>query len=214
LYPFVGGTATTHKFNLKDPRDLDAAYRLVFNGGWTHSSNGATPNGTTGYADTKLNTNILSTTNTSFSLYLRTTSRPAGSLYPVDLGAFTSDYSGRYGLSYISSDGNSYFDVYNRNTVSNINFGTGFVQYSRTSSSLAKVFYKNTLVNTNTNGTNSYTNPNNNIYLGALHLGSGLDSYSNREQAFASIGDGLTDTEAANFYTAVQAFQTTLGRQV
>jgi hypothetical protein len=27
LYPFVGGTATTHKFNLKDPRDLDAAYR-------------------------------------------------------------------------------------------------------------------------------------------------------------------------------------------
>ena len=27
IYPFVGGTATTHKFNLKDPRDLDAAYR-------------------------------------------------------------------------------------------------------------------------------------------------------------------------------------------
>ncbi len=28
LYPFVGGTATAHKFNLKDPRDLDAAFRL------------------------------------------------------------------------------------------------------------------------------------------------------------------------------------------
>lgn len=34
------------------------------------------------------------------------------------------------------------------------------------------------------------------------------------ECAFASIGDGLTDTEAVNFYTAVQRFQTTLGRQV
>jgi hypothetical protein len=40
LYPFVGGTASQHKFNLKDPRDLDAAFRLVFTGGWTHSSNG------------------------------------------------------------------------------------------------------------------------------------------------------------------------------
>jgi hypothetical protein len=25
LYPFVGGSAASHKFNLKDPRDLDAA---------------------------------------------------------------------------------------------------------------------------------------------------------------------------------------------
>jgi len=38
--------------------------------------------------------------------------------------------------------------------------------------------------------------------------------YSNRNIAFASIGDGITDTEASNFYTAVQAFQTTLSRQV
>ena len=26
IYPFVGGSATSHKFNLKDPRDLDAAF--------------------------------------------------------------------------------------------------------------------------------------------------------------------------------------------
>ncbi len=39
-------------------------------------------------------------------------------------------------------------------------------------------------------------------------------TYANREYAFASIGDGLNDTEAANFYTAVQTFQTTLGRNV
>jgi uncharacterized protein (DUF927 family) len=38
--------------------------------------------------------------------------------------------------------------------------------------------------------------------------------YSQRNIAFASIGDGLSDTEAGNLYTAVQAFQTTLGRQV
>ncbi len=31
-------------------RDLDAAYRINFSTGWTHSSNGMTPNGTSAYA--------------------------------------------------------------------------------------------------------------------------------------------------------------------
>jgi len=39
-------------------------------------------------------------------------------------------------------------------------------------------------------------------------------NYSNRQQSFASIGDGLTDAEALSFYNAVQTFNTTLGRQV
>jgi len=55
IYPNVGGSATSHKFNLKDPRDLDAAYRVVFNGGWTHSAAGAVSNGTNAYADTFIN---------------------------------------------------------------------------------------------------------------------------------------------------------------
>jgi hypothetical protein len=54
LYPFVGGTASTHKYNLKNPLDTDAAFRLTFSGGWTHSANGVQPNGTNGYADTFL----------------------------------------------------------------------------------------------------------------------------------------------------------------
>ena len=75
IYPFVGGTATAHKWNLKDPRDLDAAFRLVFNGGWTHSSTGATPNGTNGYADTKFNANTnLTNGNFHLSFYSRTNS--------------------------------------------------------------------------------------------------------------------------------------------
>jgi hypothetical protein len=65
-------------------------------------------------------------------------------------------------------------------------------------------------------GTNTNTNisslPNANIYVGASNGSSVI--YTNRQCAFASIGDGLTDTQASNFYTAVQAFQTTLSRQV
>jgi hypothetical protein len=40
IYPFVGGTEETHKYNLKDPRDLDEAYRLVYSGNITHSLTG------------------------------------------------------------------------------------------------------------------------------------------------------------------------------
>ena len=53
IYPMVGGTAYTHKFNLKNPQDTNAAYRLSFAGGWTHNSSGAKPDGVSGtYADT------------------------------------------------------------------------------------------------------------------------------------------------------------------
>ena len=55
-----------------------------------------------------------------------------------------------------------------------------------------------------------------NIYIGAYnaYLNGTPAQYSNHQQALTSIGNGLTDTEAANYYTAVQAFQTTLGRNV
>jgi ligand-binding sensor domain-containing protein len=42
----------------------------------------------------------------------------------------------------------------------------------------------------------------------------GFVSYQNNQFAFHYIGDGLTDTEAANLYTRVQAYQTALSRQV
>jgi hypothetical protein len=64
------------KYNLKDARDLDAAFRLTWSGGWTYSATGATPNGTNAYADTKLlpSTN-LSQNSTHLSSYIRNTSQ-------------------------------------------------------------------------------------------------------------------------------------------
>ena len=51
LYPFAGTTSTSQKYNLKNPADTDAAFRLTFAGGWTHDVNGAKGNGTNGYAN-------------------------------------------------------------------------------------------------------------------------------------------------------------------
>ena len=75
LYPFVGGTASSHKFNLKDPRDLDAAYRLVFNGGGIHSSTGYAGNASNAWANTHLFAqNTLTNSNLHVSFYSRTAS--------------------------------------------------------------------------------------------------------------------------------------------
>ena len=52
------------------------------------------------------------------------------------------------------------------------------------------------------------------MYIGASNWTGTTNQYTPHQNAFTSIGDGLTDTEAANLYTAVQAFQTALNRQV
>jgi len=215
IYPFVGGTASTHKYNLKDPRDLDAAFRLVFNGGWTHSSNGATPNGTNGYAETYYSPSVNSTiTDNHFMMYLPSVTLPASNT--TDLGAFTADYNSRFALSYFQNPSfdTTNFDVRKRTTVSNSLIGSGFVLYSRSATNLAKVYFNNSNVVTDTSTTSSYLYPNITVYLGALHLGTTASAFSNRLNSFTSIGDALTDTEAANLYTIVQNYQTALGRQV
>ena len=207
LYPFVGGTATSHKWNLKDPRDLDAAYRLVFNGGWTHSSTGALPNGTTAYADTKLMPIFnLSFSSTHFSKYNRTNDLTGNKMDGTAHNTFSSFFQHNY------TSANMAIGVL-ASVVSYTPTDTrGFFISTRTSNVVVKAFRNNSqLGSTNTNFSDEL--PNQAFYLGARNSGLPSD-YNNYESAFASIGDGLTDTEAANFYTAVQAYQTTLGRQV
>ncbi len=206
IYPFVGGTATSNKFNLKDPRDLDAAFRLVFNGGVTHNSNGVTGNGTNGYANTFLNEqSILSLNSKNISLYVRnnvTTSNV------TQMGVYISAAS-----RFILNFGNSlnYSTLGGGQVDHSLNYPVkGFVCMSRTNSSNFKYYQNNDAPVTKTSS--SATN-NGNFFILALNSGS-PSQYCPDNLAFASIGDGLTDTEAANFYTAVQAFQTALSRNV
>ena len=83
IYPFVGGTAALHKWNLKDPQDTNAAFRLVFTGGWTHSSTGALPNSTNAFANTYLDSATIGSTG-SLGYYSRTNLLTAA--INIDLG--------------------------------------------------------------------------------------------------------------------------------
>lgn len=208
LYPIVGGGAGSHAVNLKTP----GTYNLTFATGMTHSSTGMVSNGTTGYANTQFNPSTQSTlNNTHLSFYSRTNVENSS----IDAG--NSNGSGTQWLLATRFTGvGAISDQYNSTTgrITNANTNSqGFYIQSRTASNVHKLFKNNSqLGTTNTGASGSLLNLN--LTLLCSNQNGTPISYSTRECAFASIGDGLTDAEAANFYTAVQTMQTTLSRQV
>jgi hypothetical protein len=218
VYPFVGGSAASHKWNLVAPRDEDAAYRLGFNGTWTHSSNGATPS--TANADTYLNPATVFAGGTySLGIYLR--DNPAsGQTYRVDIGCASQVPEGvddRFFSHIVSGDGTGYFDYRSRMTVSNATYGeaTGFHALSRTSSSSLKVFRNGIEKAHNTSSSDTYPIPSRSVWLGANNNSDTLArNHSNRQIAFAFLGNSLTDAEVGVMHSAVHTFQTTLSRNV
>jgi hypothetical protein len=211
IYPFVGGTASTHKWNLKDPRDLDAAYRLVFNGGGTHTSTGYKGNGSNGYANTFISpSSTLTANNIHFSYYNRTN----GSEERYDIGATLSSPTRSIvaALSWYDASANRVFFSISSNEKDIVNTDPRkfFIANKTTAGSLSG------FINTTktTYAVTDSTLPTIPMFINARNVNGANDLASSKECAFASIGDGLTDTDAANFYTAVQTFQTTLGRNV
>ena len=172
--------ASQMKYNLKDARDLDAAFRLTWSGGWTYSATGATPNGTNAYADTKFNqeNNWTSNTNAAIGFYSRTDIANA----KVDIGALSNSTSGTNGSAiYSRYSSNIIFSAINSSGVSSVaNLNSlGFFIASRDNSIQYKI-YKFGTTNINTTQTSSLsTNINRNIYLGAANdvSASGASSY-------------------------------------
>ena len=210
IYPFVGGTATTHKWNLKDPRDLDEAFRLVFNGGWTHNSGGALPNGTTGYATTYYNPS------SNFTLFLGYYSVTNGNTGTDQIDMGSTDLIKWTWLSawYKTGVYNNILATNSRATpllnggVQTDSRGWYWINKVGTTSKLGK--------NTNilTSDTDNVNPGSRRIAIGALGTPTGANYYSNRATAFSVIAEGLSDADTSNLYTLIQTFQTTLGRQV
>ena len=203
LYPVVGGVASSHAVNLKQP----GTFNLTFQTGWTHSSTGMTPNGAT-YADTGLAPTLMAQDSIHGSSYLRNNTTSDGP-------AFSSEQATTYNNSFYlwpkQVTSNNYSVRINDSTSQQLQNGDirGLNLISRTASNSKKyrintteVFY----VTTASTGRNTDS-----IYIGKSR--NNANFYTN-EYSFLSFGDGLTDTDMINFYNAVQTMQTTLGRQV
>ncbi len=221
IYPFVGGSATSHSFNLKDPRNLTAAFALQFFGGMTHTSNGAVPNGSNAYAQTFLTPSVTLTSSQHVSFYSMTNrgSTIAPTSNEAELGALSGG-SGIPGImlalnsrAHNSNNSNHYLarlsgGGYGSYGLTPLTDTRGFALLSRTDLNSVKAFW---------NG--SYYGQTAQSYI-ALPLALTMfyahysNSYSFKTCGFATIGDGLNDAESTALYTIIQAYQTALGRNV
>ena len=205
IYPMVGSSAAACAQNLKS-----SSFTGTFSSGWTFASTGVTPNGTSAYMDTVMNQSAnLSNDSVHLSYYSRTNS--SNSSFDIGGNSGSPNFNGaQLALYYTGLGSIGHMHSYPTNsTVSTATTDTmAFYLASRISSTSNKLFRNSTLLNTNTTTrTSSLANVN-------FRLASDYIAFTNRQCAFASIGDGLTDAQASNFYTLVQTFQTTLSRQV
>ena len=203
IYPIVGASAAACSQNL-----VSSSFTGTFSSGWTFTSLGVTPNGTSAYMDTQLTPSVsLSLNNTHLSFYSRTDNAGASI---TDIGSYSSNNF----YTLLEIFGNQFYALINQSGVSSNSMATSLGHYvgSRTAVNLIKSYRNGSSFGTNT--TTSLSQSTASITIGALNLGGSFQYYSNRQYSFASIGDGLSDAQAFDFYSAIQAFQTSLSRQV
>jgi len=208
VYPMVGGTNTSTSFNLVNP----ALYQVTWNGGVVSSNNGVQFNGVNAYGNTNFNPTTVGTGQNSFhlSFYSRTNSNGT----EIEIGG--QDATGAIGsLIEIRTSGTTYYRVNSAGSyITYVDANSlGFYVSNRTASNVVNGWKNGVKVATGT--TASSGNFNGNIWIGAWNNLNGASKfYSTKQAATVTMGSGLTDTQAANLRTAIQTFNTTLGRQV
>jgi len=198
IYPFVGGTASAHSYNLKDT----STYQITWGGtSLTHDSNGITGNNS-GYG----NTGYISGNKDSMSVgvYIRNNvaSNAALAVTQISPNVSTLLYPSDY-LSRINSPATLSLPA--RNPQGHTIASTSLID--RTDYSNGVVI--GTLATPGGSAVNTIP-----MFIMARNLIGSAGSQSNFNISLAHIGDGLTGAEALTLYNIVQTFQTTLGRQV
>lgn len=217
IYPFVGGTATTCKYNLKDPQDTNAAFRLTFGnpGNFIFNNMGVSGSGT---QNTYANTNMIWEDLPSYTQY------PMATIYmnntkfnqAYDFGVFNTAFNPRpdfqgiisYGnnTAYVETDSNQGFLTYNHGGTN------GLFAWGQNAVNGRYININGTNVATAAAGT--FLAPDLNMFLWAINVAGVIQDPSPRRYAFAGFGDNFSSTDLANLYTVVQTYNTTLGRQV
>ena len=214
-YPFVGSSATEQKYNLKDPRDLDAAYRLDFvpRAGESFdfsTASGSTPppTGNDSHADTHwIYSSSLSSGN-HISLYTTNNLNPGG----YDCGAFDNTYE--QGL--IAGFGNNtlYYQVGNGWKTGNFTGDNkGFFMGNYIADGQALTSYKNTTQIANTTSNENRTASPMFLFNESIN-GADRGQGNDRNMTWWSTGAGLSSGSISALTTAVIDYQTALGRNV
>ena len=218
IYPMIGGSYNSHKFNLKDPRDLDVAFRLQEIGGTTTHSN----LGIVGQGGRAFNTFYIPSINgitdsTHLEFYAQTTENGNNQ---AEMGRSTS-VSGTTARMQLEASwaGNSLqFDSYHfaggRGTASSGGDARGLSSGTRNGFNDIRVFKNGVQVGFSATD-RAGVPPNQSLYL--MAVANSTDSITNtslKTCSFSSIGLALTPSQVTQDYTTIQNYQTALGRAV
>jgi hypothetical protein len=207
VYPMVGASAAACAQNLKS-----SSFTGTFNGGWTFASTGVTPNGTNAYMTTNFIVNTEQSSANDFTLGVYSGSIGSGSGIRCSLGAYngtietiiTISFSNNY--AYLIINDNTYVNAF-----ANSDTHGFYVSNRNTLNKLQS--WKNGIKITDFTAIPP-SKQTNQLYLGAENGPSTPISYDNKRNQFAFMGNGITDAQQNNYYTLVQAFQTTLSRNI
>jgi len=203
IYPMVGASAAACAQNLKS-----SSFTGTFSIGWTFASTGIRGNGLSAFMNTNFKNSDFTTYDSTSLFYYGNVGTNIASW---DTGNINSTPNSRMKVAPNESTVNFQFNSANIQSFS-YSLRNGFFGMNRINDSQVNVFANNTKLGTVNESIIANSNTNN--YVIASQWGVGTPNNSDRLYKFYSLGDGLSDTEASNFYTAVQAFQTTLSRQV
>ena len=201
IYPFVGGTEASTKMNLKDPRDLDEAFRITYHGTPVIAATGVLFPTTSDYADTHLYDSLMTYNDNSISFFSRTQNTVSG----YDMGCTDNVEPWNQLTIYHESNGSGYFGFTIWQPTPDSTKGLFMLSSTATKS----LYFHNGVVTISKEESpvNKYTKfP---MLIGACLNAS---SVGQRECAFSSIGKGFNEAEAATLYNIVAKFQNTLKR--
>jgi len=199
IYPMVGASAAACAQNLKS-----SSFTGSFSSGWAFASTGVKPNGTSAYMDTTLLSNDFTDDKGGFTCYTRTTDTSGLALeYGVISGGWILSWMSEVRFGVAGNTYGSYSDI----TSSYL----GSIVNQRSSSTEIKINYDG---GSEVESLNFRSMGSLSVYLGAWQYSGGAQYFGKREIAFFAKHDYLDDTDSQNFIDSIQAFQTTLSRNV
>ena len=209
FYPFVGGTASTHKWNLKNPLDTDAAFRLTWGGGITHDRLGVTGNGTNAYGNTHIVPSTDINGDSSFGFKI---GNNADSLAVI--GSILNLSNGEYMYVYPRYSNAALFTQYEDVNISSASYSntdsTGFYRFNQLGTAY-KALKDNTLKTSRT-ATGVYPN----IPIALFCLNTDNVSFADfgvfNATSFDFFTKGLSSVEMTDLNTIKNDFETALAR--
>jgi hypothetical protein len=221
FYPMIGGTYNSIRIEGK----LQTSYYLTEGGSWTYGVSGATTTSNTthnSYLDTGFNPSTLSTrADTSYSHYWVN----SYSMTPANDRYFAGSYSSGNNMwatnpydssnwQYVAYVNSTQLSAFNPTSTGALSGGMFISSQYSSSGTDYNSGWINTVASSVVTMAGAGNLPNSNFYFGNLSLNNSPYQGIPGTYSFGHIGSSLTNSEMSDLADIVNAFQTTLGRNV